>query len=147
MNINMKETLLPWIGKTAKILGIYIIDKMNEKGIDLTKEQWVLLKVLHEEDGQMQNSLADITERNKASLTRLVHTLEKKNFIARIPSKEDKRINQIFLTKRGREVFAETQPIMQEIVEEVQGDLSETELNAAMEVLMKIQENIVRKIK
>ena len=74
---------------------------MKENGIELTKVQLILLKKLNEMDGQPQNNLAFLTNRDKASLARLITTMEKKNLVARIPSKSDHRINNIYITKHG----------------------------------------------
>jgi DNA-binding MarR family transcriptional regulator len=139
---DLEKTLTPWIGKTAKLMAIYITDKFKNHGIDLTKEQMLLLKCLYEENGQAQNSLAVITERDKASLTRLVSTMEKKNMVARIPDAEDKRINRIFLTREGRKVFEATLPVMVEITSGLQQGISEEEINAAIETLKKVQKNL-----
>jgi DNA-binding MarR family transcriptional regulator len=139
---DLEKTLTPWIGKTAKLMSIYITDKFKTHGIDLTKEQMLLLKCLHEEDGQVQNSLAEITERDKASLARLVSTMEKKNMVARIPGTGDRRINRIFLTRDGRKIFEATLPVIAEIMNGLQQGISEEEINAAIETLKKVQKNL-----
>jgi len=138
----IETTLLPWIGKTAKMMRVFMIENFKKHDFDLNIEQWVLLKRLHEEDGQVQNDLALITERNKASLTRLINTMEKKNYVARIPDIEDKRVNKIFLTANGRKIFEATFKIMHEAVEELQAGIGIEEILATIEVLKKLQKNI-----
>ncbi len=86
---DIEKTILPWMGKTSKMMGIYFKEKLKQHHIDLTREQWILLKKLNDGDGQAQNDLAIITERNKASLTRLINTMERKNYVARIPDTKD----------------------------------------------------------
>lgn len=139
---DFEKTLIPWIGKTAKMMGTYFAEKLRQHELDLTKEQMALLKKLHEGDGQMQNDLALITERDKASLARLVSTMEKKNLVARIPDAQDKRVNRIYLTRDGRRVFATALPIVGEIIDELQQGVSEQEIAAAIETLRKVQRNI-----
>ena len=70
-----------------------IADRFHAAGIELTKVQWLLLKRLERSDGLPQHNLAFLTNRNTASLTRLITTMEKKNLVARIPSRDDHRIN------------------------------------------------------
>ena len=65
------------------MLGAFIRDKFEQYNIKLSLEQWIILRVLHMEDGVPQNSLAMITERHKASLTRIIGTMERKNLVAR----------------------------------------------------------------
>ena len=95
----MEESVLPWIGKTAKMMAIFIGDRLKRKGMDLSLQQMIILKILHEEDGRPQQDLAIVTERHKASLTRLISTLEKKQLVTRVPDQVDKRINRVYLTK------------------------------------------------
>ena len=136
---DLNSTVLPWIGKTAKLMSMAIRDKFTEQGFDLTKEQFIVLKVLHEKDGVPQKNLANITERNKGSLARLINTMEKKNFVVRIPSKEDKRINLVYLTKLGKKTFQELKPVLWEQFRFFQEDLTPEEIETTIAVLEKIQ--------
>lgn len=139
---DIEQSIMPWIGKTGKWMGCFIADKFKEHHLNLTIEQWVVLKVLHENDGLMQNDLAYITSRNKTSLTRLVHTMEKHNLVARLPDSIDKRINRIFLTKNGRKVFESTFSIMDEVKQQLQQGISEEEVESLIRILKKVQNNI-----
>ncbi len=133
---------MPFVGQVSKMTGIYICEKFKQHHIDLTREQFILLVKLHQEDGQTQNDLAMITERNKASLTRLINTMENKHLVVRIPSKEDKRINRIHLTKHGRETFEATSPVIKEMIKEVQKGLTKNEIKTVISVMNKVLNNI-----
>jgi len=140
--LNFEKSVAPWIGKTAKLMSIFIKDAFAKHAVDLTKEQFILLKVLHDQDGVIQKDLAFITERNKGSLARLINTMEKKNFVARIPDKEDKRINRVFLTAHGRKIFLKIQPVVQICLQQAQQGLTEEEIKTTIAVLEKIQKNL-----
>lgn len=103
--IDLENSIAPWLGKTIKLVDYYIQEMLNDNGLDLTKEQMIVLKRLHYQDGLNQNELAFLTLRNKSSLTRLLHKMEKKGYILRKQSQEDKRINNIYLTQDGIEIF------------------------------------------
>lgn len=139
---DLEKTILPHVGKAAKMMGIYMVEKFKEHHLDLTREQFILLMKLHEQDGRIQNDLAMITERNKASLTRLINTMEKKNLVARIPSKTDKRINCIHLTKHGRKTFKMTRPIINQITKEIQKGIRKDEIQTVIKVMDRILTNI-----
>ncbi|WP_075342877.1 MarR family winged helix-turn-helix transcriptional regulator [Tenacibaculum agarivorans] len=141
--MGLEKTLAPWLGKTMKMIDNHIQEIFHEKNIRLTKTQWVLLKKLHEKDGVPQQELAFLTGRDKTSLTRLVNTMEKKNLVARIPSKLDKRINHIFLTKKGESLFKETLPIIEDFVTSLQRNISEEQIEATIEVIKRVQENLI----
>ena len=143
--MDLEKTLAPWLGKTMKMIDNLIQDLFYEQNISLTKTQWVLLKKLHEKDGVAQQELAFLTGRDKTSLTRLVNTMEKKNLVARIPSKSDKRINHVFLTKNGESLFKESLPIIEKFITALQENISEEEINLTIAVIKKVQENLISK--
>ncbi|CAL2092592.1 HTH marR-type domain-containing protein [Tenacibaculum sp. 190524A05c] len=143
--MDLEKTLAPWLGKTMKMIDNHIQDLFYEQNISLTKTQWILLKKLHEKDGVAQQELAFLTGRDKTSLTRLVNTMEKKNLVARIPSKSDKRINHIFLTKNGESLFKESLPIIEKFITALQENISEEEINLTIAVIKKVQENLISK--
>ena len=123
----------------------YIADVMKSHGIDLSKEQFIVLKHLHEKDGRKQNDLAFITNRSKTALTRLIHTMEKKGLVSRQVSQEDLRINNVFITDKGKTVWESSLPHFMEVIKELQKDIREEDLINAQKVMKKIQENINKK--
>ncbi len=144
---DITKTLVPWVGRTAKMQRQFIVDQLREHQLDLTYIQWLLLAKLFHEDGRNQNDLAIVTDRNKASLTRLINTLEKKNLVARIPVITDKRVNRIHLTKHGYSVFEQTLPIINNAFDKMQEGLSAKEKEYSIKVLQKIQHNIQKQSK
>ena len=141
-----ENALLPNLGKTAKLTGNYFNDTFHKNGIDLSREQWLVLKKLHDNDCQIQNDLASITDRSKTSLTRLINTMEKKGLVYRVLSNEDKRANHIHLSESGKETFLHSIPVLEKLMAELQEDISQNDLNKAIEVLDQIQNNINKKL-
>ena len=115
-------------------------------GIDLSKEQMIILKKLHDQDGLHQNDLAFLTLRDKSSLTRLLVKMEKKKYILRKQCKEDKRANNVFLTNLGKEIFIKTRPVIRQILDTMQHNISKKEKIQMIETLKKIQFNFNSKI-
>ena len=134
--------LLPWIGRAMKQIDLFFKDHLKPGGVELTKVQWLMLKLLNREDGQPQNQLAFLTNRDKASLTRLIDTMERKNLVARIPSKKDQRINHIYLTKNGERIYRESMPIVNRLIEIVEKDVTDEEIETVIRVMKKIIENL-----
>ena len=138
----MEESVLPWIGKTAKMMAIFIGDRLKRKGMDLSLQQMIILKILNEEDGRPQQDLAIVTERHKASLARLLSTLEKKQLVTRVPDQVDKRINRVYLTEQGKQQLQSTYPVMREVMKDMEKDLDKSALQITIQTLQKIQSNL-----
>jgi DNA-binding MarR family transcriptional regulator len=138
----LENLMMPWIGKTMKHIDLFIATKLSEKGINLTRQQVILLKILFHGGPLPQNDLAFLTDRDKTSLTRLLSTMEKKNLVARITSPEDKRVNMVHLTKHGEKVVNETMPALLEVMTRMQEGISQEEQDVVINVMKKIQDNI-----
>lgn len=118
---------------------------MKGRGIDLSKEQFIVLKYLHEKDGLKQNDLAFITNRSKTALTRLIHTMEKKHLVYRKISEKDLRINHVYLSPKGRAVWEKSYPHFLKIIKELQRGIPEEDLITVQKAMEQIQQNINKK--
>ena len=143
VTIDFENSIGPWLGKTVKIIEYYLQEAFDKHGIDLSKEQMIVLKKLHEQDGLNQNELAFLTLRNKSSLTRLLRKMESKKYITRQQSQEDKRINNVFLTDLGKSIFEKSRPIINKIIHTMEQNISNADKQHIIEILKKIQSNFV----
>lgn len=143
--LNLEKSLLPHLGRTAKFMDFYFIDVFNEHGIALSKEQWLVLKVLSMDDGKIQNDLAFVTNRSKTALTRLITTMEKKGLVYRVSSKIDKRINHVYMSDLGRSHFNQSIPIIKQIKNELQENISEEDIKKTIQVINQVFQNINNK--
>ena len=138
---DFENSIGPWLGKTIKILDYYLLETFKENDLDLSKEQMIVLKKLHDQDGLNQNELAFLTLRNKSSLTRLLSKMENKKYITRERSSDDKRINRVFITKLGKEIFSKTRPVIGELIMKMEKDISKKDKEHMIAILQKIQKN------
>ncbi|MCG8306981.1 MAG: MarR family transcriptional regulator [Cytophagales bacterium] len=140
--IDIEKTLMPWIGKSMKVIDYFFMDRFARHNIELTKVQWILLKRLKEMNGESQHNLAFLTNRDKASLARLLTTMERKNLVARIPSDSDQRINRIYITSHGEKILKQAMPVVKEMIDEMQEGLTDEEKIITINVLKKLMNNI-----
>ncbi|AXT62630.1 MarR family transcriptional regulator [Aquimarina sp. AD10] len=140
--IDLNTHALSWVGKIHYDFGFLVQKAFQENGLDLSKEQWSVLKRLRVNDGQPQNDLAFITHRDKTSMTRLVNTMESKNLVVRKSDENDRRVNRIFLTDYGKEVIEKVRPIMFDLIPAVQESLTEEEIETLIATLKKVKAKI-----
>ncbi|GAA4275668.1 MarR family winged helix-turn-helix transcriptional regulator [Aquimarina mytili] len=140
--IDLNAHALSWVGKIHYDFGFLVQKAFSDNGLDLSKEQWSVLKRLHVNDGQPQNDLAFITHRDKASMTRLVNTMESKKLVIRKSDENDRRVNRIFLTDYGKETIQKVQPIMYNLIPAVQESLNEEEIEILITALKKVKSKI-----
>jgi DNA-binding MarR family transcriptional regulator len=142
VHIDFENSIAPWLGKTSKIVDYYLQELLNQFGLDLSKEQMITLKKLHDQDGLNQNELAFLTFRDKSSLARLLSKMERKNYIMRKPGKEDKRMNQVFLTDEGRAIFSQSRLAIKKLISAMEQNITDAEKNQMIGILKKVQFNL-----
>lgn len=111
-------------------------------GIDITIEQWSILYHLWKEEGLTQQQLCNKTNRDKPSITRLLHNLEKMCLVERNNSELDKRKNHIFLTKKAKLLQEISIDIANETMDEALIDITKDEIETVKNVLQKVYDNL-----
>jgi DNA-binding MarR family transcriptional regulator len=140
--IDYSNTLGPWIGKTFKMMDEYLESVLCDNNLQISKRQWLVLNFIRTNPGLNQNKLAHFVNRDKTSIARFVATLEKKEFVIKKASKEDKRVKTLFITDKAEALLAEATPIIREAVLKLQNEISEEEVKETIKSLKKIQEKI-----
>ncbi len=139
--VDFENSVGPWLGKTVKVLEYFMQEMFNDHDLDLTKEQMIVLKKLHDNDGLSQNELAFLTLRNKSSLTRLLSKMENKKYISRKQDSEDKRVNHVYLTEFGKDIYKRTKPVIRKMISTMEQNISDSEKQQIIKILKKIQSN------
>ncbi len=127
-----------WIGMSAHRMAQYITRTMHANNLSITHEQLVILKIISCHEGISQKELAEKLDRDKTSIVRSINILEKDHKVVRVNSKADKRVNSLYLTKDGKNLLDELQPIFENIKNEIQKGFTDDEISTMVEFLMKL---------
>ena len=114
----------------------------KQANFDITIEQWSVLCHLWKEDGLSQQELCLRTFRDKPSITRLVDNLEKLKMVKRVASKQDRRINLIYLTEAATKLQLSTMDIANQTLNEALAGVEEADIELCKSVLVKVYENL-----
>ena len=129
-------------GKASTAIARRLQKNFKQNGVDITIEQWSVLYHLWKQDGISQQELCASTFRDKPSITRLVDNLEKLNLVKRVASRNDRRINMIYLTDEAEGLQDRTMELANQTLVEALEGVSEKYVEAAKEVLTKVYENL-----
>jgi DNA-binding MarR family transcriptional regulator len=129
-------------GKASTAIARRLQKNFKQNNIDITIEQWSVLYHLWKEDGQSQQQLCDATFRDKPSITRLVDNLEKLSLVKRVASKDDRRINMIYLTPEAMELQDKTMEVANQTLNEALEGVTNGQVEIAKEVLQTVYENL-----
>lgn len=131
-----------WIGMSAHRMAQFVTRSLYANNFSITHEQLVILKIMSCNEGISQKKLAEKLDRDKTSIARSITILEKDHKVVRINNKEDKRVNSLYLTKEGKILLDELQPLFEDIKNEIQQDFTDTEIANAVSFLKKITSRI-----
>ena len=129
-------------GKASTAIARRLQKNFKRSGLDITIEQWSVLYHLWKEDGQSQQQLCDATFRDKPGITRLVDNLEKLKLVKRVPSKDDRRINLIYLTKEAMHLQDKTMELANQTLNEALQNVTNGQIEIAKEVLHTVYDNL-----
>ncbi len=144
--IDFETSFGPWIGKTVKLVDCYLFESFAKNNLDLSKEQMIVLKKLHDQNGLNQNELAYLTYRDKSSLARLLSKMELKGYVIKKQNQNDKRINEVFLTVNGRAIYSKALPIIKDTISIMESCVSIEEKDQLIKILKKVQQNFETKL-
>ncbi len=142
MDSNKNEFFGKWLAITHNRLFHLFTKVFQKEGIDLTFEQFLMLKILSSNEGISQQDLAVLLDKDKTSIARAINILEDKHKVVRIPSKEDKRKKVLYLTKEGRRYKDEVLPTFLRIRDDIEACLDKNELDKMVNTLKTINQQI-----
>ena len=130
-------------GKASTAIARRLQKNFKLASADITIEQWSVLYHLWKQDGLSQQQLCDATFRDKPSITRLVDNLEKLKLVRRVASKNDRRMNMIYLTKEAQDLQVLTMELANKTLNESLEGVTIEQIEIAKMVLQKVYDNLV----
>lgn len=138
----LDEVILFLVEQTNKSAKKYSQRILDEKGIDITVDQWVLLKIIEENDGLSQKELAQKSLRDAASITRTLDLLEKKNYLNRNPIAGNRRQYSISITESAKGFIKANMNLISSLRAKSVEGLSEIELKILADLLTRVKNNM-----
>ncbi|MFC7679730.1 MarR family winged helix-turn-helix transcriptional regulator [Paenibacillus sp. GCM10028914] len=91
-------------------------DTRDGIGVELTREQYQVMCLIHSNERCTSTILADILFVGKSSITAIVNRMVTRNWIERTRDEEDRRIVYLTLTDSGRRVYKKAENQLQSLV-------------------------------
>ena len=120
----------------------YLAEVFKKNNVNLTAEQYLVMDTLWNEGTLTQQEIAFIIQKDKNSVTQFIDNLEKKGLVTRSVSKEDRRVNNIVVTKEGMGLKDSTKQLAIETMNKALEGISEENVLIFVDVLKKVCANI-----
>ena len=116
--------------------------KFRENNIDLTYEMHQIMNCLWKKDGVNQQELANLTLKDKASMTYLIDNLTKRALVKRTEDPTDRRSKLIYLTPRGKQLGKKVEPLVSEGFSIASRDIDIRDIQKYIGAVEKMRDNV-----
>lgn len=107
-------------------------------GFDLTPVQYAALEAIHENPGTDQAHVAEVIGYDRATIGGVIDRLEKKGWVKRVVSPNDRRARQVSLTAQGKAIRSQLQPVVRDFQADILRPLNACDQEALMSCMQKI---------
>jgi DNA-binding MarR family transcriptional regulator len=129
------------LDKTIKRYRQFAQSTIDQAGIDITIDQWLVLTVIQESPALGQLEIAERVFKDQASVARIIDLLVKKELLLQVTSQQDRRRVNRSLTPRGHQLLKAVAPIIaQNRATALQG-LSDSTIEELRQTLEEISSN------
>lgn len=117
----------------------YLMDRIMKKaksltkevfvreGIEVTVDQWVILKAVAEQEGSSQQEISGLTFREPAAITRMLDHLIRLGLVTKTVDHDDRRKQLLFLSEEGKKLYDKALPIVMDLREHALKRFSDAE--------------------
>lgn len=132
----MMQTFVQTILQTQSFYRQIIHRKMREHNIDVTFEMLHILRCLDRVDSKVnQQELANLTYKDKSSLSYLIKNMEKRGLVSREEDPSDKRNKLVVLTANGEKMHAEIREIIEDVYTKLEENVNSRHIQLCIEYM------------
>jgi len=107
--LNPEEFLPAYFHHITNLLGMRLLERLRIYGV--TVPRWRVLINLMARDGRTVGELVELTIISQPVLSRIIDQMERDNLVTRRTAERDSRIVEVYLTSRGRTLYAKIAPV------------------------------------
>ena len=137
----LEEVIYFLIDMTTRTMRKHTHQVMKEAGLDLTIDQFIVLKILEEKKALTQIEMAQALVKDNASITRIIELLVTKKLLSRQINEADRRMFKLELTEKGIEYLRHAKPIVFGIRRKGIENVSDHDLEITKQTLRKITDS------
>lgn len=138
---HLNNVIFYQIEQAIKTYRMYAQKQIKSKGLNITIDQWLVLKSLKENPDLNQAELAEKVFKDNASITRIIDLLVKSGYVEREINPNDRRKFNLNITSIGNKILTETHTVVLQNRKTALNSISENDIQIMSETLQKITSN------
>ena len=138
---HLNNVIFYQIEQAIKTYRMYAQKQIKSKGLNITIDQWLVLKSLKENPDLNQAELAEKVFKDNASITRIIDLLVKSGYVEREINPNDRRKFNLNITSIGNKILTETHTVVLQNRKTALNSIAENDIQIMSETLQKITSN------
>lgn len=130
------------LDRTARKVKWYAQKRFKELGLDVTVDQWMVMKLASENEELSHKELAAQMYKDMPTVTRIVDILCNKGLVERVQGSDDRRVSVLRLTEAGRTKVNASKNHIRPIRLKAWEGLDEKDFGEFTRILNRIYENL-----
>lgn len=132
-----------WVNRLGFLVRKELTSAFRAAEYAISAEEWAILLVLWRKGPQSHSALADVTIKDRTTVTRLIDGMVRKEMVNRAEDSTDRRRSVVALTEYGHSLQGALVPIAQGLITRASAGISPEDLAVTQHTLQKMTENIL----
>ena len=128
-----------------KIIVRSLLDQEKLELLPSPTQMQIIEYIINSDEEVLQCDLEKAIKLRRATISGVLKTMEKKNLITRVISSKDARVKKIILSDKTKKMYLESKAKSEALEELITSNISDNEINIFLEVMNKMQENLMKK--
>ena len=117
--------------------------ELKKEKVNMKCSHMVLLNIVHDNDGKADiKDIVSRLDKKKSTVTEMINSLEKKGYLLKKQSEEDKRIYYVEATEKAKKLAVLSYSIMDKVSAQMKTGFSEEEQKQLSDFLERIHSNL-----
>lgn len=143
--IDYEKIPLHWVNRLSFLTRKTLSQGFEEEGLFVSAEEWAILLILWSKGEQTPTALADVTFRDRTTITRLIDQMVKKQFVVREHDEKDRRRVLIKASDKGEALKDELVPIAKSMIATATSGISPQDIETTVKTLNQMTNNLLTK--
>ncbi|MEP2947357.1 MAG: MarR family transcriptional regulator [Lentilitoribacter sp.] len=143
--IDYEKIPLHWVNRLSFLTRKTLSQGFEEEGLFVSAEEWAILLILWSKGEQTPTALADVTFRDRTTITRLIDQMVKKQFVVREHDEKDRRRVLIKASGKGQALKDELVPIAKSMIATATSGISPQDIETTVKTLNQMTNNLLSK--
>lgn len=122
-----------------------LLDQEKLELLPSPTQMQIIEYIINSDEEVLQCDLEKAIKLRRATISGVLKTMEKKNLITRVISSKDARVKKIILSDKTKKMYLESKAKLEALEELITSNISDDEISTFLEVINKMQENLLKK--